>query len=385
MRAQIPVLILSVLFTSLSYGQAPLQTKVSGQTWTSPDFYQVKAMGYDEKTFAVPEGLKGDVDFWVKIYTQYSTQQGIFHLVGDTQTVFGDIDLSQIYVHQGWSPIRKEKEAELVVRLQKRLIARKHNVSVKQIRLQMGLKDRMADAIKLSGYYLPMMEKIFAEQKLPKELTRVVFVESSFNIAAQSKVGASGLWQIMPAVSKKYKYISAAQDLRNHPMYATKLAANILKQNYQILKSWPLAVTAYNHGVGSLGKIVKKYKSNDIAFLIENVSAKKSFGFASRNFYATYLAALYVESHANLYFPEPVFKYPELQVRHLKLTQKLPYEKLLAVFDNDREKLCLYNPHIKKKFLKPGHVLPVGVIATIPATADSPFRLGDVAAAEIPL
>lgn len=377
MRTQI-ALLMSYLMLNVSYAQAPLQTAPAAETWTSPDFYQIKALGYNEKTFSVPDGLKEEVNFWIKIYTKYSTQQGIFHLAGNTQQVFGDIDLSNVYVHAGWSAIRKEKEADLIVRIQKRLIARKYKIKdVRLIRLQMGLKDRMADAIKISGQYLPMMERIFVEQKLPKELTRVVFVESSFNILAQSKVGASGLWQIMPAVSKKFKYMSEAQDLRNHPMFATKLAATILKQNYQILKSWPLAVTAYNHGVGSLGKLVRKYKSNDISYLIENVSAKKSFGFASRNFYATYLAALHVESNANLYFPEPVFKYPELQMRYLKLTKKLAYEKLLEAFDNDQVKLKLYNPHIKSKFLKPGKLLPIGVVANVPEVTSS--RIGAVA------
>lgn len=370
--------VLLCLSSGLSWAQLPLKSQPVSETWTSPDFYQIKALGYNEKTFSVPDALKEDVNFWIKIYTQYTTQQGIFHLAGDTQTVFGDIDLSQVYVHQNWSAIRKEKEAELIVRRQKRLIAQKFKIKdVRQIRLQMGLKDRMAEAIKLSGRYLPMMEKVFADEKLPKELTRVVFVESSFNIAAQSKVGASGLWQIMPQVSKKFKYISDSQDLRNHPLYATKLAAFILKQNYQILKSWPLAVTAYNHGVGSLGKLVRKYKSNDIGYLIENVQAKKSFGFASRNFYATYLAALHVESNANLYFPEPVFKHPELSVRYMKLTKKLAYEKLLDVFENDRAKLKMYNPHLKGKFLKPGKFLPVGTIATVPSEY-TPKRLGGV-------
>jgi membrane-bound lytic murein transglycosylase D len=375
MRTQLAVILSLFFIFDLAQARKPAQAFPIEDTWTSPDFYQIKALGYDEKTFSVPDGLKPDVDFWIKIYTKYTTQQGIFHRVGDAQDELGDIDLSQIYVHAGWSAIRKEKEAELIVRRQKRLLAQKYKISVDKIRLQMGLKDRMADAIKISGQYLPMMEKIFEEEKLPKELTRVVFVESSFNILAQSKVGASGLWQIMPIVSKKFKYISEAQDLRNHPMYATKLAAKILKQNYQILKSWPLAVTAYNHGVGSLGKLVRKYKSNDIGYLIENVSAKKSFGFASRSFYATYLAALHVESNANLYFPEPVFKFAELPVKYLKLSKKLAYDKLLDAFGNDRAKLKMYNPHIRNSLLKPGRFIPSGVVMNVPQSL--PQRLGD--------
>ncbi|MFN3455023.1 MAG: transglycosylase SLT domain-containing protein [Pseudobdellovibrio sp.] len=345
---------------------ASTKNEIIPNTWTPPNWLSYEAIGYDVNTFAVPEGLKKDVDFWIKIYTQYTTKQGVFHIAGDTQKTLGDFDLTQVYANQKWSAVRKELESELLIKRHKRILAKRHKIPIEKIRIQMGLKDRMEEAIKVSGMYLPMMEKIFEAEKIPKELTRVVFVESSFNIEAQSKVGASGLWQIMPNIGKSYKYISDEQDLRNHPLYATKVAAKIFKQNYQILKSWPLAVTGYNHGVGSMGKIVKKYKSNDIAYLINNVNSNKSFGFASRNFYATYLAALYVESHANLYFPEPIYKHPPLNVKYLKLTKKFSYDDLLALFNNDEKLLRLYNPHIKKQYLKKGKTLPAGVIANIP-------------------
>ena len=369
-------LVLSLFFVSVSFSRVYSLREPQSETWTMPSLGQQNSLGYDENTFVTPESLKPEVDFWIKIYTQYSTQQGVFHYSGDTEQVLGEIDLSPVYAHANWSMIRKEKESELIIRRQKRLIAQKFKIKdTKKIRLQMGLKDRMQDAIRISGLYLPMMEKVFKEKNLPLELTRVVFVESSFNIRAGSKVGASGLWQIMPLVSKKFKYISEAQDLRNHPVYATQLAARIFKENYQILKSWPLAITAYNHGVGSLRKLTKKYHSNDISFLIENVSAKKSFGFASRSFYATYLAALYVERNANLYFPEPIYKESERQISYFKLTKKLSYEKLLAVFDGDQQKLKDYNPHIKSKFLKNGRIIPAQVIVNIPKSA--PARLAE--------
>lgn len=348
------------------------------EAWSAPFFSQPEAIGYSENTFSTPTSLKAEVGFWIKIYTQYSTQQGVFHYAGSTEKILGELDLTQIYGHPNWSLIRKEKESEIIIKRQKKLIAQKYNIkNIKKIRLQMGLKDRMREAIRLSGRYLPMMEKIFKSKKLPLELTRIVFVESSFNIHAGSKAGASGLWQIMPRVSKKFKYISDSQDLRNHPLYATELAAKIFKENYQILKSWPLAITAYNHGVGSLKKIVKKYKSNDIGELVENVSAKKSFGFASRNFYATYLAALHVERNANLYFPEPIYKESELQLNYFRLTKKVSYEKFLAVFHNDQQKLKECNPHIKIKFLKKGVFLPAKIILNVPQS--SPTRLAETA------
>ncbi len=344
--------------------------------WTAPQWFQPDTKSYNSKTFSVPESLKPEVDFWIKIYTKYTTLQGVFHYSGDTEIILGELDLSQVYANQNWSLIRKEKESEIIIRRQKKILAQKFKIKdIKKIRLQMGLRDRMQEAIRISGRYLPMMEKIFVENKLPLELTRVVFVESSFNIFAGSKVGASGLWQIMPRVARPSKYISEAQDLRNHPVYATQLAAKILKQNYQILKSWPLAVTAYNHGVGSLGKLIKKYKSNDIAFLIDNVASKKSFGFASRSFYATYLAALHVERNANLYFPEPIYKDDEMQISYFKLSKKIAYEKLLKLFNEDKAKLKLYNPHIRSAYLKKGKSIPAKVIINVPK--EFPQRLAE--------
>ena len=368
--------IFGLFFLSVSFSRSYPLREPQSETWSAPSLGQQNSLGYDDKTFVTPDSLKPEVDFWIKIYTKYSTQQGVFHYAGDTEQVLGEIDLSPVYAHANWSLIRKEKESEIIIRRQKRLIALKYKIKdIKKIRLQMGLKDRMQEAIRISGLYLPMMEKIFKDKNLPLELTRVVFVESSFNIHAGSKVGASGLWQIMPVVSKKFNYMSESQDLRNHPVYATQLAAYIFKQNYQILKSWPLAITAYNYGVGSLRKLTKKYHSNDISHLIENVSAKKSFGFASRSFYATYLAALYVERNANLYFPEPIYKESEMQINYFKLTKKIPYEKLLALFDGDQKKLKDYNPHIKSKYLKSGRIIPVQVIVNIPKGA--PARLAE--------
>ncbi len=369
------VLISSVLHAeqgeSSAQAQAQATQPVELNYWSAPDYFSHNqyAMGYEENSFlAPPEALKKDIQFWIDIYTKYTTQQGVFHKVGQTDQVLGTIDLTDVYANQKWSPARREKEAELIIRIQKRLIAKKFNIDgIGQIRLQMGLKDRMLEAIKKSGYYLPMIEKVFESEKLPIELSRVVFVESSFNIEAGSKVGASGLWQIMPAVAKKFNYMQPSYDKRNHAYYSTKLAAKILKQNFQILKSWPLAITAYNHGVGSLKKLVRKYKSNDIGYLADHVQAKKSFGFASRNFYATFYAALHVESNANLYFAEPIVKYPELKQKDFYLKKKIKYESLLALFGEDQKKLRLYNPHLSERLLKAGRIVPIKTLVSLPA------------------
>lgn len=347
--------------------------------WSSPDYpaKNTNAIGYTPYPFGIPADLQKDVQFWIDIYAKYTTRQGVFHLSGQTDQILGELDLTDVYANPKWSPVRREREAERIIRVQKRLIAKRLNLkNTRQIRLQMGLKDRMQEAIKLSGLYLPMMERVFEKEKLPLELLRLVFVESSFNVHAGSRVGASGLWQIMPRVGRRYKYIKPSYDKRRHPYFATVAAARILKQNYQILKSWPLAVTAYNHGVGSLSKIVKKYQSNDISYLIDNVKSKKSFGFASRNFYATFLAALHVEKNANLYFAEPIERYSELVQRDFYLKKSMKYEDLASLFAEDVQKLKLFNPHILPKYLKRGKTLPAKILISLPT--DGAVRLGEL-------
>jgi membrane-bound lytic murein transglycosylase D len=335
--------------------------------WKPPTYGVQKAMGYDYSSFSIPPPLKDDVNFWITIYTQYTTRQGVFHIAGDTNTILGEIDVTDVFLNPKWGPIRRELEAKIVIERQRKFIARKHHIKdIKTVRLQMGLKDRMQKAIYESGKYLPMMEKIFQENNIPIELTRVVFVESSFNTEARSKVGASGLWQIMPNVGRKYNYLHKSYDKRDHPKYATKLAADILKQNYRILKSWPLAVTSYNFGVGSMLKVRKKMGETDAEKIFSSEKIKKHIGFASRNFYATFLAALYVEAHANLYYGEPFMVAKPLNMEHIYLAKDTKYDELVSKYKLDAKDFRALNIHIESKFLKKGKVLPKGTLVSVP-------------------
>jgi membrane-bound lytic murein transglycosylase D len=219
-----------------------------------------------------------------------------------------------------------------------------------------------------------MMEDLFKDKNLPIELTRIVFVESSFNVNAQSKVGASGLWQIMPIIGKKFKYLKPSFDKRNHPEYATKCAIEILRQNYQILKSWPLAVTSYNFGVGSMLKVKRKMKASDADDIFGSKDLKKHIGFASRNFYATFLAALHVESKANLYFGEPLMIGKPIQTENIYLSQKMKISELIEMNKVPFAFFKDHNPHIFKKYFKANgtkEFLPKGTLVSLPYFSNS--------------
>ena len=136
-------------------------------------------------------------------------------------------------------------------------------------------------------------------------------VESSFNPAAYSKVGAAGLWQFMPSTAKRFMRVDSLVDERLDPYSATEAAANLMLYNYRLLGTWPLAVTAYNHGPGGLRRAQEQLGTSDIAVIVKRYQGA-TFGFASRNFYVSFLAALEVDRNAEKYFG-PITPLPDTQ------------------------------------------------------------------------
>ena len=326
---------------------------VDYRTFRPPDFSgQEGAIGYkpgaENGTFSVPANLRKQVEFWKEIYTKYSTYQGVIHDAEDVAKQYAVLDLSEIMTSKDLSAYAKDKKVEkLIERTKKEIAEREHMTRAQErnLRFQGGLRDRFIKAIYESGRYLETMEEIFRENNLPIELTRIVFVESSFNVFARSRVGASGIWQIMPYTARPYRMISKSVDLRNHPVEATKLAAKLLRNNYEMLESWPLAVTGYNHGPAGVRNMTKKYKTRDLGDLVENITSRRRFGFASQNFYTSFLAALEVEKNARTYFPQVTWA-PRMDNQRVKLPRHVSYPQMLSWFEGDERKLQMYNPHL---------------------------------------
>ncbi len=317
--------------------------------------------------FVVNQELNERVDFWKKIYSVYTTKQGVFHLPNDPDFILGEIDLTNIYNNSVYSDSQKRRVAQKEINKKREELAVKWKISdSSRIRLQMGLKDRMQKALFLSGRYLPMMEKVFKKNGLPVELTRIVFVESSFNVLAQSKVGASGLWQIMPQVARPQGYITSDFDKRNHPLYATQLAASILKQNYKTLKSWPLAITAYNHGVSGILRMQDRAHSDQIQDLINYDSPTKSWGFASRNFYACFLAVLEVEKNAISLFGQDLVQLRAQEDKEYLLSESVSKRKILQWYNGSMTRFRQMNPHLNWSKINKSKKIPAGIPIQIP-------------------
>ncbi len=163
-----------------------------------------------------------------------------------------------------------------------------------RLRAQRGIADRFAEGLKRARTYWPLIEAALAEQQIPIEIAALPFVESGYDPKARSAAGAVGLWQLMPATARGLGLkVDKGVDERLDPAASTRAAAKMLRKNHQMLGNWPLALTGYNHGPNGVRRAVAAVGSSDLVVLI-NQYEKSTWGFASKNFYAEFLAAVRV-------------------------------------------------------------------------------------------
>tara|TARA_B100001248_G_C27399272_1_gene468557 strand:+ start:320 stop:1810 length:1491 start_codon:yes stop_codon:yes gene_type:complete len=371
----------------------------NAEDWQKPDYsLSLGSMGYDKKTFAVPDGLKKQVDFWKDIYTKYSSWQGVLHDSEHIDHIYAEIDFTPIMKNNDLSAYQKrkakrkmvtDKKKEIVAimyKLQKtkditglspeelRIWLMYDDVSEKdkfikaakkgRLRFQLGQKDYFLQGIYYSGRYLREMTEIFKSYNLPIELTRMPFVESSFNYRAKSKVGASGIWQFMPSTGKQYMKVNRIADYRNHPIRASVSAAKKLRYIYNKTEAWPLAITGYNYGPSGIARLSRKLKTKDLVEIIDREKSGR-FGFASSNFYASFLAAIQVEAEADKYFNKPKWM-PEMRAKEYKLSKSIRYNSLQQLFKEEGYDFDLYNPQFTKRTKKYNWLVPSGYRVYIP-------------------
>jgi membrane-bound lytic murein transglycosylase D len=220
--------------------------------------------------------------------------------------------------------------------------AAEFTAAAQRIRFQQGLADRFRAGLQRAGAWQPYIKAQLEAQGVPVGLAALPHVESSFNPEARSHVGAAGLWQFTRGTGQRFMTIDNVVDERRDPFRSSESAAQLLAYNYSILQSWPLAITAYNHGVGGMRRAVKQLGTTDIAAINRRYKGR-TFGFASRNFYVAFLAAHEVEQNAAEYFGTVPRNAPE-EPRYLQLTRYVPAREIAAAAGTSLAELRSSNP-----------------------------------------
>ncbi len=215
-----------------------------------------------------------------------------------------------------------------------------------------------------SGQWRPHIRSVLAEHDLPQELEVLPHVESSFNPSAYSKVAAAGMWQFMPATARQYMRVDQVVDERMDPFIATEGAARLLKTNYKTTGTWPLALTGYNHGAGGMVRATEALGTNDIDVIVQKYKGK-AFGFASRNFYASFLAALEIDSNPGRYFGKVKMDVPIAY--DVVAVQKYVSAKALASEAGiSMEELKMHNPALLGPVWSGDKYIPQGYPVRVP-------------------
>lgn len=349
--------------------------------------------------FKIEPKLVPRVKFWVDIYAKYHSWEFAIHHVHHPQLVYTAFStkgkprnsLNDEKLRVGrvlrelagkWKKIeagklKREKlrteEAELIALFERyNLLHELPKASdPKLIRGQAGLRDGLKDAYFISGRYLPRMEAVFEKFGLPPEIAHLPFVESGFNKKAVSKVGASGIWQFMPYTGKLYLRVDNEVDERNDPMRAAEAAARLMEQNYRILEQWPLAMTAYNHGAAGVARAVKEVGSRNLSDLIEKFEGK-NFGFASENFYSSFMAALHVTKNMEAFFGDlPQAK--KLEFDEFVMPHYIELKAFLDKFEISMEAFRELNPALTSEVYSGRKYVPVGYTIRLPTEVREDF------------
>ena len=232
------------------------------------------------------------------------------------------------------------------------------------IRGQNGLYERFVQGYANSGLYETFIAEELIRQGLPKELIGVAFVESLFFTGAKSKVGAAGVWQFMSYTGKEYMQLNPVVDERWDPILATEAAAKYLKQAKKELGTWPLAVTSYNYGRGGMKGLVKAAGTTDFNVILA-VTRGKRFGFAGRNYYASFLAVLEILDEKEARFAgvpkKPSWNYDVLRVPFPLFSTQLTGTGLI-----DQATFEWLNPALSDEAARGRLPLPHGMSVRVP-------------------
>ncbi|MGY8790734.1 MAG: LysM peptidoglycan-binding domain-containing protein, partial [Pseudomonadales bacterium] len=265
--------------------------------------------------FPLPDNLRPAVTFWTKVYTEAGTNSGFLHDSQDLSIIYRKLNRDRNTINSTREDISEDlkvlatgKRSGLTPSQQTLLNLWGTDTSnsrlekaASNIRWQLGQSDRFIAGMKRSGAYRNHIETVIREKGLPVELATVPHVESSYHPGAYSSAAASGMWQFVRATAQRFMQVDYVVDQRLDPYTATYGAMELLEYNFNALGTWPLALTAYNHGANGIARAVRDVGTTDIGRIIAEYHGPR-FGFASRNFYPQFLAAMEVDRRADEFF-----------------------------------------------------------------------------------
>lgn len=356
-----------------------------------------RADGVGSNTLPVPATLRPQVEFWKLIFAKYGDNQVVIHDSENLGRIYRVLDFSDLAAAGvGEGEMQRVREESVAAEKEytrnallhvadcggdtaglnddERKLARlfrgassdeiRAAASTDRVRAQRGIKERFERGVAVSRRYSPELERIFTQEGVPAAVTRLPLVESCFNVQAYSKVGAAGVWQFMPGTGRLFMRVDDVIDERRDPLIAGRGAARFLRKSYDRLGTWPLAITAYNHGPNGIAKAVEYTGTDDIGRIVQSYRGPL-FGFASRNFYAEFVAAVEIDDRYVDHFPYLEVHRP-IPTELVHFPQPVSIGTALQVTALDRETFIDLNPAIGESIRSGRSMIPSGYDVRVP-------------------
>ncbi|MGY6215152.1 lytic transglycosylase domain-containing protein [Methylolobus aquaticus] len=379
MRRLTSVLCLSAMLSTLGLAgcSSPTPPRQQRHTVAAPETAQSPPLrepvaGFHQSgddDFPRPAELEPQIDFWRHVYGTWSRSQVAIHDDRYLGVVYELIDLPGP-ITEGYNAQQKELVRERKDYWQQRMrdleeawvqnrnlgvpdkaiLSRLEGAAARpdailgaadRVRAQRGLRERFKRGLEISARYDQTFRRIFRDAGLPEDLAYLPHVESSFQAHAKSSAGAVGIWQFTRSAAERFMTMNGVVDERLDPVASARGAARYLRYALGKLSVWPLALTSYNHGIAGMQR-ARESVGEDFVRIVRHYDHPK-FGFASRNFYAEFLAARDIARHPQQFFPEGLQVESPLDWERVVLASDLPLSEVARRYGVDRDRLISMN------------------------------------------
>ncbi|MGL4370579.1 MAG: transglycosylase SLT domain-containing protein [Spirochaetota bacterium] len=207
-----------------------------------------------------------------------------------------------------------------------------------------------ARGIGRADLYMRDVDRVFAQYPaIPREITALPLLESGYSPFAVSRMKAVGAWQIIAPTARSLGIkIDTWTDGRRDIAKSTDAALRHLSHLYTAFGSWEFALAAYNGGGSRVSSAVRKNKSRDFWFLVENNAFRKE-----TNDYIPHYAAL-----ALIYYNRELFGFgrPTMDTvltEEYTLLHPVRIDELARIADAEPDAIYRLNPELISNITPP--------------------------------
>ncbi len=340
--------------------------------------------------FTQPLELNDSINFWKSVYTKINSTVGYLHDSENLNIVYGIFPANentlQNYRNQiiqdltilanGQRSNLSRNQAFIFDIWGKSNDKKTYLSAIDRLRFQRGQSDAFLSGYEKSKSYDSFNNNILKRRNIPPELFLIPHLESSFNPQAISSANAVGMWQFTKNTGQQYLRVDDVIDERLDPYLSTQAAISLLQFNYDQLGSWPLAITAYNHGLTGILNAKNSLQTSSISEIIHNYKGPR-FGFASRNFYPQFLAILDITNNFNKYFENVSINTP-IELEEIRVTSPIYFSDLSNRLNIEKSIISSNNPSLLQNIKNDRARIPQGTRLRLPASLINKENLDNI-------